>query len=152
LQNYSDATTALSKTNWLMYSLTPLCFRWTVPLSGQIFTNSKVHKNIIPPSPGALDRYPAAVTAHLTMTSACKAGKFFHIPYLIITFTMPLLLILPESGYQMGPGVSRRLSTQAAHSYQQVPQLWPKNIIKEDFAHVEFEKLRWSYLVWRSAF
>jgi hypothetical protein len=95
----------------------------TVPLSGQIFTNSKEHKTIIPPSPGALDRYPAAVTAHLTMTSACKAGKFFYRPYLIITFIMPLLLILPESGYQMGPGVSRRPSTRTAHSDQQVPQL-----------------------------
>ncbi len=31
-QNQSDATTAQSETNWLMYSLTPLSFRWTVPL------------------------------------------------------------------------------------------------------------------------
>ncbi len=32
LQNQSDAITAQSKTNRLMYSLTPLSFCWTVPL------------------------------------------------------------------------------------------------------------------------
>jgi hypothetical protein len=33
-KNQSDATAAQSKTNRLMYSLTPLTFRWTFTLRG----------------------------------------------------------------------------------------------------------------------
>ncbi len=39
--NYSAATTDSPKTNQLMYSVTPLTFRWTVPLTKNDFKNFK---------------------------------------------------------------------------------------------------------------